>query len=161
MPDWVVPLAALLGIIVGALLQGAVNLWLDERRESKRERAALRLLGQDLLRAESMIRTAVHRQEWWPATWTVASSAWETQRELLAARSGSRDWGAIAWAFFNLYDLEAHVEVLRADAAAAGRTVPLFNRLPDTADLEAALANTDRARAVVERLLDGPIVDLD
>lgn len=145
--------AALLGIIVGALLKGLIDVALEERRDRARQRAALRLLSTDLLHARSSLQASVNNQEWWPETWSFRSSTWSEYGELLAARLDTDDWAEIAWAFHSLQGVEGYVTALRAASP-----VPLiaFDDPSEAQYLEQAIERVRAARRVIARLLKAP-----
>ncbi len=114
MDSWALPVVGLLGVIVGAILNGAVQDRQTEKGLASQERAALRLLSDDLLTVRATMRVAVRDREWWPPSWEFSWSAWDTYRELLAARMEDRDWDQIAAVFFKLRDLVKWLEAQRA-----------------------------------------------
>jgi hypothetical protein len=147
--------AALLGIIVGALLKGAVDVWLDERREKKQERAAVRLLREDLSVAHNALVTSLEREEWWPPSWPLSWTAWEAHRELLAGRLAPEDWTRVASGFSIIEIIDRHVAVLTDRHLAAGKAEsdPPDFRSRDKQHLERAADLVAVAQEAVEDML--------
>jgi hypothetical protein len=101
----------LLGVVVGGVLTGGVNLWLERRREAAEARAARRLLRAEVSDALAGVERALDEGKWpiaWKKTW---AQSWSTYRRPLAAGMPSRNFDAVAASY-------ARMELLQAGFAA-------------------------------------------
>src|SRR6266540_237945 len=91
---------ALLGVVVGGVLNGAVSYTLEARREGKAVRAAARLLHADLSAARTSLALAAVNRDWGPLRIAPGPlSSWERHHELLAARFPNEGWFDVVLAF--------------------------------------------------------------
>lgn len=114
------------GVVVGVVLTSLTQLWVEsrrarreERREDERKaaelRLAVRLVVEELIEAEQMIREAAKAGHYWSADRQLSSSVWIEHRAILATYvPGPADWLAITPAFKELNRLNRLVNERRA-----------------------------------------------
>ena len=95
--------AALLGVIGGALLSGAVQMTIAWRARQRAGRVAARLLYMHLWWAEAALDLSVRAQAWSDfADWGGACAAWGKHREALAGALNTSDFLLAAAAFIGI-----------------------------------------------------------
>jgi hypothetical protein len=124
----------LIGIVLGAVIAGVVNLWLTERAEWRDARAGERELLDALRLARSRIDKHRSREQWWEPAASPSLAAWEQHRASLTA------------------------QLTVAQLAAIEPAVHEIQRLNTMAELDAEInaelgTRADRARALVEQSL--------
>jgi hypothetical protein len=82
---WIAALASLLGVAVGAVLGGAVELWVASRQEAKQAKVGARLVRVDLSLAADHLREAAASGQWWQF-FDTSMEAWDVYRAPLAAQ---------------------------------------------------------------------------
>lgn len=82
---WIAALASLLGVAVGAVLGGAVDLWVASRQEVKQAKVGARLVRVDLALAAGHLKQATEDSQWWQF-FDTSMEAWDQYRAPLAAR---------------------------------------------------------------------------
>ncbi|SRR5579863_172867 len=87
----------LIGVIVGALLAGVVNLVLDRRRRIAEARIAARLIDVELKSAETKINSAVGAAHWWIGD--LLREAWRKHQSRLATNVSADALEAVAEAY--------------------------------------------------------------
>lgn len=92
---------ALIGVVAGALVTGAVQSLAAYIERERGARVAARLLYLALSEADASMQAAKQLQEWNPPTddWSVFTREWETHRLALARVVNTRDFLAVAAAF--------------------------------------------------------------
>jgi hypothetical protein len=100
--------AALLGIVAGGLLTGAVDLFKAYRERRALARTAARLIFADRDRALSVIYVAVEKNDWWndPLDEEMRAVNWSAYRDRLAAGIPAHDFTTIDGAFFKVGALQ-------------------------------------------------------
>jgi hypothetical protein len=99
-------LIALLGVIIGVLLGGGMQIffaWWERRQAGRR---AARLLFGDHYLALSAIRSMAALGVWWNEMAAPPVSDWKQYREALAGRLGSHDFQTVDGAFHRAANLE-------------------------------------------------------
>lgn len=109
--DVVIPLLAAL---IGVLLGGVAELWVESIRRGRSAAAAMLLIRDDLDHARALIKASLGGSRWWASTFELPVQNWLQYGELLATRLDREDWNLIATAFGNLRDLSGHVAARRA-----------------------------------------------
>jgi hypothetical protein len=141
----------LIGVAVGALVAGGVDLTLERSRERKATRGALRLLRTDLDRAAAMLKTSIAREQWWPAPFVLPTSIWEGQRDLLSTGvKETNDWDAISRACVGLQDLGGFHAALKMDANADN---PAYSAQDSEKSLGEVLQKVNAAFDAIDRQL--------
>ena len=96
----------LIGVVVGAAINGAVTSWHQRRVERSDFRSAARLVRSELVRFRSLAREAGrHIPEHLPQLHEAAPILWQSNRAVLARSLGEEDWELVARAY-------AHVDAL-------------------------------------------------
>jgi hypothetical protein len=122
MTETLIPtVGALLGVVLGGFLTVMLDSARQGRREERLERAARRLLSNELAEASELLRRAagerVVRREHLPEP--IAS--WDQYRELLASRMDDFQWHQVANAVLTVHRLRADLEPLAATEAGLGQ----------------------------------------
>jgi hypothetical protein len=93
--------AALLGIVAGGLLTGAVDLYVADRERNASARAAARLMFADVMRVKSILEAALAEGGWWDDFIDALLRAEESTkyREQLAAGVAAHDFTTVDGAF--------------------------------------------------------------
>jgi hypothetical protein len=118
--------AALLGVVVGGLLSGAVQMTVAWRERQRAGRVAARLLYMHLWWAEGGLDLTVKAQGWSDlADWEGACAAWAEQRVALAGALNTNDFLVIAAAFTGIERLRKWSAAdLAAKPAGEGAVAP-------------------------------------
>jgi hypothetical protein len=133
----------LIGVVVGGLLTGAVNLgteWVRERRET---RAAARILALELVDDHMKVLAALGTGGWLPLS-RLKFDQWEALGPVLARKMGPRDWAALQSAYVSLGSLLKHVEY--GQAPSSSELVPPVRR-----NAEMSQRAIDRAATALAR----------
>jgi hypothetical protein len=88
-------IVGLIGVIVGGLLTGGTQLFLEWRRERNGHRRAKRLVAGELLHTEVILRSAYQRRQWPPIDDPQAvcpDAAWLENRAVLAGVLSQELW---------------------------------------------------------------------
>lgn len=88
-------------MLLGVLLKGSVDQYLERKRNRQLLRAIAWLLRADLVEMNTHVEVALESDEWQfgPAEMTSPSATWLQYRELLALELPSQDWITVARAF--------------------------------------------------------------
>jgi hypothetical protein len=86
--------AAVLGALVGVVGGGAVEAWLERRRQEARARAGARLLRSDLKDASQYLGIA-EAGDLWEVQWEVTLPSWGEYRDVLASFLKPPEWKAV------------------------------------------------------------------
>ena len=104
----------LLGVIVGAVVNGAVSYVLGRQRERAEGRAAARLVGFELRDHASTLRAVLDRRSWEAlGPRPPDTSEWDAHRAVLARVFDDDEWSTIAQAYSSIID---YAHVYRSDA---------------------------------------------
>lgn len=100
--------AALLGIVAGGLLTGAVDLYVAARERRTTARAAARLIYADRVQALNILGVALDADAWWtdPLDDMLRADHWTTYRDRLAGGIPAHDFTTIDGAFFQVVTLQ-------------------------------------------------------
>jgi hypothetical protein len=99
---WATALVGLLGVLVGAVVQGAREFVLARRQERGATVAAARLVNAELARA-GLILAAARNERAWPMLNALGEPhAWEAQKNALALHLDDDDWPKVVWAYTQL-----------------------------------------------------------
>lgn len=136
---------ALLGVIIGGLLNWFIQGAAERRRQQAEARAGVRLIDRDL-------RTSMNNLEqastgYWPQGISLPTDAWRTYRAVLAITLEPRDWQALAEAVSALDHLNTSLAGLGVGTGPQGLKLP-----PDLKDeiagvrglIESALKSCER-----------------
>jgi hypothetical protein len=93
-------LIALIGVVTGAVLTGAVDQIAAARRRKREAQAAARVLVAELLRARRTIRNARAAKEWWEVN--LSENDWPDYRDRLAVALSTDEFHRVAAAYFLL-----------------------------------------------------------
>jgi hypothetical protein len=103
------------GVIVGALVTGAVTYIFERRRERREARSARLVVRHELEEATKAVEDALAGKEWPPGWQNMRwSQSWSTYRPVLAATMEEQDFAKLARAYL-------HMELLLAGFAAGKR----------------------------------------
>jgi hypothetical protein len=133
---------ALFGVVVGGFLTVMLDSARQGRREERLERAARRLLSNELAEASEVFRRVarerVVRREHLPEP--IAS--WDQYRELLASRMDDLQWHQVATAVLTVHRLRGELEPLATTEVGLGQLRPaLVTELEEAAQtLDATVA---------------------
>ena len=86
--------ATLLGVLVGGVLTGVITSRLEDTRERRLAEAAVRLLHSDLGAVASALDHIIRTDKVWADQVPASPPAWESHREVLAARLPGEAWSA-------------------------------------------------------------------
>lgn len=103
-------LAALIGVAIGALLNGGLQTLQRERERRVQARVAARLFVGDLARAEHDVKRIIDARRWPDVNMPSYSrevEVWEARRHEFAAVTNVTQWTLVAVAFQDLVDLPA------------------------------------------------------
>ncbi len=135
---------ALLGVVLGGFLTVMLDSVRQGRREERLERAARRLLSNELAEASEVFRRIagerVVRRERMPEP--IAS--WDQYRELLASRMDDPEWNQVANAVLTVRRLRGELEPLAATEVGLGQL-----RAALVTELEEAAKTLDAAVALI------------
>jgi hypothetical protein len=98
---------ALVGVVAGGLLTGAVQTWLNWRDRVRETRSAARLLFADYVRAVAALKSLVEIEVWWSDDLAPPLDDWRSRRAALAGAMDGEAWTTVDGAFTQLADLEA------------------------------------------------------
>ena len=146
-------LAALIGIVAGAVATGAVQTWHRSRDRKLASKVAARLILGDLYVAEHAIGRIVEGGRW-PMrnmpTFQRELETWGTHRQALAAGVDATDWTRVAAAYHDLIDLPDIAEAGRVLTGEELRSLgAVRSRLAEAAATVANHATPKRERARV------------
>jgi hypothetical protein len=124
----------LVGVIVGGLLTGGVQLWLEQRKEKRAVSRAKRLVQGELLNAiliyRSMYSTASKTWPYYPdPTTALPTSAWQEHRADLASVLDEQLWQELVWAYALIEVDRTHLAVAKDSAPAIPLTEPVIEDL--------------------------------
>jgi hypothetical protein len=141
------------GVIVGALLTGAVEWWRETRRERRGARAAMRVLKNDLEVGAAMLGGTESSGLWWSRpSFSLPTKAWSDYRELLATGiQNEDDWDVIRVSFQEFSDVNSYRAA--RDDAAGGPGQASYSPTTDSAVVAPARERATNAVATVDRLL--------
>ena len=127
-------IGALLGVVVGGFLTVVLDSMRQRRQEDRLERAARRLLSDELAEAGNLFlriaRERVVRREHVPEP----IGSWDQYRELLASRMADLEWRQIATAVLTVRRLRGELQPLAATEAGLGQVpTSLVEELEQTA----------------------------
>jgi hypothetical protein len=126
--------AALVGVVVGALLNYGLSRAIERRRDQRELRGACRLLYTDLFDANLALHVALHQEKWPPdvdavvgADFRFCTSRWEEVRIQLARLIPD------SWDFHTVFSAFAFMEEenKRLDAATAEYSEPFLRKMKD------------------------------
>src|SRR5690349_13209691 len=86
---------ALIGVIIGGLVNWQVQRRAETRREATLARAGARLIGMELVVAEGFIAAAVESEVWAKSS-AFGIPSWASYREVLATTLDNGQWHALA-----------------------------------------------------------------
>src|SRR4051812_42996778 len=95
---------ALVGVIVGGFVNGAVTRWQERRREFREARPAARLVMRELSEMQSILNANARREDAYRVG-VPEPAAWPSQRAILASIVDGVTWTALE----NAYDLALYV----------------------------------------------------
>ena len=113
---------ALLGVIIGGVLNWVVQRAAERRRQQAEARAGVRLVDLDLRESANSLERA--NTDFWPQGMSLPTDAWRTYREVLAITLESRDWKALAEAVTALDHLNASLAKLGVGTGPQGVMLP-------------------------------------
>jgi len=110
----------LVGVVVGAFINGAANVYFERRSERSNRRSAARLVRSELVRFRSLAREADLRPpEELPQLRDIRPVVWESQRSVLARSLTDEDWALVALAYAHV-DAVVSVLVFELDGTLIG-----------------------------------------
>lgn len=128
----------LVGVVIGALITGGVDLILEHRREERALRTAGRMLTLELVEARNLITTSLAEGHWLAEPLRVLSNEqWSEHRGIWAAAKG-KCWDEVSEAFLKVADVRRH------HASAKGGT-PIKSSSRSQQTTESALTAISRA----------------
>jgi hypothetical protein len=113
---------ALIGVIIGGLLNWRVQQAAERRSQQVQARAGIRLLALDLLESTNNLERA--GTGYWPQGTSLPTDSWRTYREHLAITLEARDWRAISEAITALDHLKVSLEKLGVGVGPQGVELP-------------------------------------
>jgi hypothetical protein len=150
-------LAALIGIVAGAVATGGVQTWHKARDRKLAARVAARLILGDLYIAEHTVGRIVEGGHWPDRNMPTFESeldVWVENRQAFAAAVDATDWTLVAAAYKDLVDLPEVAEAGRGFTADELRALAAVRkRLDDAAEVAARHAAPERERDRVVREL--------
>ena len=135
----------LVGVIVGGLITGGVNYFLDERRakrdETKEKRKRLthlkraaRLVDDDFSVALTSVVFIIENKRWLPGGFNlVRFDSWEAHRVVLATETTLADWGALQLAVraMKVYQAQSADEIALNKGVVIAAVQPTLQRYKD------------------------------
>lgn len=111
--------AALAGVLLGAVLAAGFTLAFEHRRDRRAALGACRLLQMELESNRASFSATIDNQMWWPPELPPKNSAWLQMGPVLAQWLGRTLKDTVAWetvgiAYVQIEDLRAYAEALRA-----------------------------------------------
>ena len=91
--------------MIGAVVGGVVNYWLERRREKAQGRARARLVRMDLAIAADQLKQAYAEAMWWPF-YAVALESWSRYRDVIAIALGADAWVTVSHSAMELQRLD-------------------------------------------------------
>lgn len=149
-------LAALIGIVAGAIATGAVQTWHRSRDRKLASKVAARLILGDLYLAEHNVVRLLEAGKWPEQnmpTFERELETWETNRQALAAEVDATDWTRVATAYHDLIDLPGFAKAGQVLTGAELHTLgAVRKRLDQAGELvaEHAVPKRERARVMEE-----------
>lgn len=137
---------ALLGVIIGGLLNWFVQRAAERRRQQAQALAGIRLIDLDLRESKSNLEQRADTG-YWPHGSTLPTDAWRTYREVLAVTLEHPDWNILSEAVTALDNLNASSAMLPEEKGPPGVRIPreLMNEITRTRKLlEPALERCER-----------------
>jgi len=114
-----VAIFSLIGVVLGGIITGGTQMFLERRRERRAVRRAKRLVGGELLHA-SMILRSLSDSKIWPsspdATSVLPTSAWQEHRAHLADVLDEDLWNQLVTTYSRLEIVRVLAKDLLADA---------------------------------------------
>jgi hypothetical protein len=138
---------ALLGVIIGGLLNWLIQRAAERRRQRVLVRAGVRLVDVELRESKSNLERA--DTGYWPPGLTLSTDAWRTYREALAVTLKQHDWEVLSEAVAALDHLNAGLAKLPVGTGPQGAELPeqLTNEIARTRELlVSALESCERLR---------------
>jgi len=146
----------LLGVIVGAVINGAATALLQRRVERSEKRSAARLVRGELIRFWTLAREAAQRSpEHLPQLRDTAPIVWQSYRAVLARALADEDWIVVARAYAHV-DAVAAVLVFERDGTLEDRRTREAQRL-----LAAMIEPLAEAAVALRRATGDPSTLLD
>jgi hypothetical protein len=105
----------LVGVVVGAVVTGAVSWLLERRREAAEARAAARLLKSEVTAACEDIDSALHEGKWPIAYRPTWRQSWSTYRRPLAVVMQATAFDEVAVAYSRMDQLQGGFSAARAE----------------------------------------------
>jgi hypothetical protein len=134
-------LFGLLGVLVGGVLGGGVQVAVAARERRQEARAAARLVFRDLWLAQDMLEAATRAETWWDPGFAIPLDDWRTYRKALASALPAEAWTTVDGAFHGLRVIEdARRQDVEADADDHFEAVQ--ERIPE--DLERIVSAMDQ-----------------
>jgi hypothetical protein len=124
-PGWTVLVStggALLGVLIGGLLNWLLQRLTESRHQRALVRAALRLTELELTEASGSLERAAGG--YWHEGMTLPTDAWHAYREVLAVTLDPSDWGTLAKAAIALDHLNAGLTRLDPGQGPQGAKLP-------------------------------------
>ena len=136
---------ALVGVIVGGLLNWAVQRRTEDRREARLAQAGARLVTRELSGADAALE-ATRQDSWiWRRARRLETASWDAYREPLAVRLSSEQWDAAADAVEKVRALDVRLEALLGNRSTTDRLSP---------EMQESVANVRNSLALALGQLD-------
>jgi hypothetical protein len=152
--------AGILGAILGATTGGAINFWLDRRRELTRARAGARLLRSDFEKAAATFGVAEALRQWTPHL-DLKIDGWGDFRDVIAARLAAADWDEVNGAVSMVRNFQEAQEAMRRQHGSGDKDTSPTKQLNFTELTLMGMYRKQMTKAynVLAMLAEGPVAN--